>query len=246
MFFLGSLLCCFYFALLAVAPLPPPAAPGTDACGPFDHTGDAGFNTCSASVVAVGDPAPYGIICGRDSSMKISAKIRYCIDSAQDLCRRLVLKEFAAGEWHWTGDNMRPPCRVGIYLPATPGSAPIPNYNRCLNKIFQPMIMGCIYRGGFQVATVNLAALPNTSPGQESSGKAVNAGYPSYVVSPKALWYSNHPVATPNVYGSPIDGVQGLNLNYTSLPGWPSLDQDVVDRFQREAAEAVSNGSAAG
>ncbi|KAI4175438.1 MAG: hypothetical protein LQ343_001637 [Gyalolechia ehrenbergii] len=244
MSFLGSLLCCFYFALVAVALGPPPAAPGTDACGPFDHTGDAGFNTCSTQVVASGEPEPYGIICGRDSSMKIPTKIKYCMESAQDMCRWLAQNRLVAGEWHWTGDNMMSPCRVGIYLPAGPGSAPSPNYNRCLNSIYQPMIMGCIYQGAFKVATVNLAALPDISKG--SSGKAVNAGYPSYAVSPKAMWYSKVPVATPNVYGDPNGGVQGQSVNYSAVTGYPGSSDYNYPQLAREAADAVSNGSAAG
>ncbi|KAI4182029.1 MAG: hypothetical protein L6R41_006259 [Letrouitia leprolyta] len=242
MFFLALLLYAVSFTLLTSALVPPPAAPGTDACGPFDHTGDAGFSTCKTPVAGSSGPAPYGIICGRDPSIKPRTKIEWCANSAVTMCGLLVTGKLNAGEWHWTPDNARSACRVGIFLPSGPGADPLPNYTRCLNQIFQPMIIGCIYQGPYKVATVNLAALPDVS--KNFSGRAVNAGYPSYVVSPKALYPSNYPAATANVYGDPVSGVESANIkNYTAIPGFPNWDWDVVNSIMRDLAIAASNGT---
>lgn len=158
------------------------------------------------------------------------------------MCTFLVTGQLTRGEWHWTGDNMMSACRVGIFLPTGPGAAPLPNYTRCLNQIFQPMVIGCIYQGPYKVATVNLAALPDVS--KNFSGRAVNAGYPSYVISPKALFHSNFPVATPNVYGDPNGGVESVPIkNYTAIPNWPYMSQEDLARIERELADAASNGT---
>lgn len=231
----GSLLCCFYFAILVVAPLPPPASPGTDACGPFDHTGDAGFSTCTTSVVP-GGPAPYGIICGRDSNITIPIKIDKCGAPAASMCANLIQGKLSVGEWHWSPDNFNLQCRVGMYLSAEPSSAPLPNYKRCLDQIYQPMIMSCI-NARYNVATVNIRALPDYTT--NFTGLAVNPGYPSFIVSPMALYASTFPVATPGIFGSPncgVDGVTDPTVNATV--GW-----DAWCAAQRAAAIRVSSGN---
>ena len=124
---------------------------------------------------------------------------------------------------------------MGVYLSPEPGAAPLPNYRRCLNQIFQPMVVSCI-NNRFNVATVNIRALPNSTT--MDSGQAVNPGYPSFIVSPMALYASTYPVATPLVYGSPVDGVEGVwDTNYTGYPGEGNYDQ-----VQRAAALLVSSG----
>ncbi|KAL8824607.1 MAG: hypothetical protein Q9170_008103, partial [Blastenia crenularia] len=230
MFLFESLLCCFYLAILAVAPLPPPASPGTDACGPFDHTGDAGFSTCTSSVVP-GGPSPYGIVCGKDSSVTVSIKIDSCAKRAQDMCYKLADGKLNAGEWHWSYDLDRPSCRMGVYLSPEAGAAPLPNYRRCLNQIYQPMVMSCV-NAKYNVATVNIKALPDYTA--NNPGLTVNPGYHAFIVSPMALYYSTNPLATPGVFGSPVDGVESVwDKNYTGYPGDGSYNA-----IQRAAALA--------
>ncbi|KAL8721798.1 MAG: hypothetical protein Q9225_001598 [Loekoesia sp. 1 TL-2023] len=234
----GSLLCCFYFAILVVAPLPPPASPGTDACGPFDHTGDAGFSTCTTSVVP-GGPAPYGIVCGRDSNITIPIKIDRCGGVAANMCAMLIQGKLSAGEWHWTADNLRAPCRAGIYLSAEPSSAPLPNYKRCLDQIYQPMIMSCV-NARYNVATVNIRQLPDYTT--NFAGQAVNPRYPSFIISPMALYNSTSPVATPGVFGDPACGVDGVWDSSVN----PNIGWDAYCAAQRAAAVRVSSGSSGG
>ncbi|KAL8924272.1 MAG: hypothetical protein Q9172_002745 [Xanthocarpia lactea] len=200
---LRNILSCVYFALLVVAPLPPPASPGTDACGPFDHQGDAGFNTCFSSVVP-GGPAPYGIVCGIESSVTTNLTKDVCGKAASEMCLDFSRGKLEPGEWHWTGDGITNLCRVGIFPPKGTAIAPIPNYRRCLNQIMQPMVLSCIDTK-YNVATVNIRSLPDVAT--SFTGEPVNPGYPSYIVSPMALYYSSYPPATPNVWGSPTAGI---------------------------------------
>ncbi|KAI4126102.1 MAG: hypothetical protein LQ338_003938 [Usnochroma carphineum] len=206
MFVLQTLFYCLHLAFLVIAQLPPPASPGTDACGPFDHTRDAGFSTCTASVVP-GGPSPYGISCGRDSSITVPIKTGSCATSAMRMCYTLATTGFDAGEWHWTGDMAGSPCRVGLFLSAAESAAPIPNYRRCLNQIFQPMVFSCVTHQ-HNVATVNIKQLPDYT--RNFSGATVNPGYHAFAVAPTALFYSNDPLATPGYFGSPLYGVTGL------------------------------------
>lgn len=209
MFARNLLLLCLHLFSVAVAQapqppqlpqLPPPAAPGTDACGPFDHRGDAGFSTCDTSVVP-GGPKAYGIVCGSDNSIPIQTKTTPCARAAQGMCTRLVEGDLKTGGWEWSKDSPRATCRIGIFISNIMGAAPVPNYKRCLNQIFAPMIQGC-FRGGFNIATVNLAELPDFTT--NFSGRAVNEGYHAYVVSPRALFYStDDPNVTPGVFGDP-------------------------------------------
>ncbi|KAL9601857.1 MAG: hypothetical protein Q9219_002209 [cf. Caloplaca sp. 3 TL-2023] len=245
MFLFGSIFCSFYFAVLVVAPLPPPASPGTDACGPFDHTGDATVSTCSSAVTS-GGPAPYGTVCGIDSNITIPTRISWCAGTAQSLCYMLGDGQLTPGEWHWTADGLQAPCRAGIYLSNQPGAAPRPNYRRCLNQIFQRMIYGCI-DGTHNVATVNIRELPNVA--RDNPGRAVNAGYHSYILSPMALWPSQYPPATANVYGDPRKGVRSVSPNLTTAynggpwdPKKIEYDSDEFWRPYREAAIRASSG----
>lgn len=199
-----SLLYFLHLASLVVAPLPPPASPGTDACGPFDHAGDAGFSTCMASVVP-GGSAPYGIVCGKDSSITIPIKSKSCATSAQLMCYTLAEGMLAAGEWHWTSDTAQTACRVGMFLSAAVGAAPLPDFKRCLNQIYQPMVFSCV-NNKYNIATVNIKRLPDYT--QNFTGQMVNAGYHAFVVSPTALFYDQG--VTPGVFGSPVSGILEL------------------------------------
>ncbi|KAL8649390.1 MAG: hypothetical protein Q9210_004435, partial [Variospora velana] len=192
------LLCLNLFSV-AIAQLPPLPAPGTDACGPFDHRGDAGYSTCMASVTGDG-PRPYGIVCGTDATITVPLKTGPCRAAGQAMCIRLVTGDLKAGGWHWSPDNSASPCRIGIFLSGMDGAAPVPNYKRCLNQIYGTMIRTCFQLGN--VATVNLRRLPDYTT--NFSGETVNAGYHAYVVSPKALFYDMEGSAvTPDVFGSP-------------------------------------------
>lgn len=206
MFVLKTLFYCLHLASLVVAPLPPPPSPGTDPCGPFDHTNDAGFSTCTASVIP-GGPSPYGIVCGKDSDITLAVKTGRCAISAQGMCIALAKGELSAGEWHWTGDASATPCRVGVFLAAGDSVAPLPSYKRCLNQIFQPLVFSCL-NSRYNIGTVNLKQLPDYT--KNFSGLAVNPGYHSYVMAPTALFYSTFPEATPGVFGSPLYGIAGL------------------------------------
>ncbi|KAL8693647.1 MAG: hypothetical protein Q9218_001557 [Villophora microphyllina] len=194
------------FNTLITALQPPPAAPGTDACGPFDHLNDAGFSTCTSAVVP-GGPAPYGIVCGHDDSITVQIRKDTCARSAKYMCYWLVTNALVSGEWHWTADYDLTDCRVGIYLSALPGAAPRPNYRRCLNQIFQPLVMSCV-TSKYNVGTVNIKSLPDFT--KNDTGQTVNPGYHAYIVSPMALYYSTVPAATPGVFGSPQAGVTGI------------------------------------
>ncbi|KAI4200626.1 MAG: hypothetical protein LQ350_003766 [Teloschistes chrysophthalmus] len=209
--------------VLVTALVPPPAAPGTDACGPFEHQNDAGFSTCTSAVVP-GGPAPYGIVCGHDDSITVQVRQNTCARSAKYMCYWLVTGSLNAGEWHWTADDDLTDCRAGIFLSAQLGAAPKPNYRRCLNQIFQPLVMSCV-TSKYNVGTVNIRALPDYT--KNDTGQTVNAGYHAYIISPMALYYSKIPFATPGVFGSPSAGVAGIG-NQTN---------------RGEAAAAASSGN---
>lgn len=209
MFGLPAVLSCLYFALVVVAPLPPPASPGTDACGPFNHQGDAGFDTCFASVVP--GAGPYGIVCGTDSAVTQGITLDSCATTAKAMCTLLVTNQLTTGEWHWSGDDYNgPPCRVGIYLSTDIAGAPVPNYRRCLNQIFQPLVLSCI-KPPYNVGTVNLRQLPNVT--NVFAGETINPAYPAYVVSPTALYHSINPPATANCFGNPAYGFSKNEIN---------------------------------
>ncbi|KAL8811219.1 MAG: hypothetical protein Q9223_001064 [Gallowayella weberi] len=214
MFLLATLLSCVCFVILVVAPPPPPAR-GTDACGPFNHQGDAGFSTCESPVVP-GGPAPYGIVCGNDSAITEPIPWEACGLAAQTMCFQLSTAGLSAGEWHWTRDNNRALCRVGLYLSLDPSGAPLPNYRRCLNQILQPIIKSCVIAGnGYNVGTVNVLRPPDAISGDP--GERVNQAYPAYIVSPMALFYSSYPPATANVWGDPNSATTGT---MSDNPDW--------------------------
>ncbi|KAL8771321.1 MAG: hypothetical protein Q9209_003226 [Squamulea sp. 1 TL-2023] len=234
MFSLKVIVSSLYFALVVVAPLPPPASRGTDACGPFNHQGDAGFNTCFASVVP-GGPAPYGIVCGRDSSVERNLTTDNCGKAAKSMCSRMASGELSKGEWHWTGDHTNSLCRVGIFLSTDPAGAPQPNYRRCLNQIFQPMVFSCI-NDRYNVATVNIRQLPNVTLAY--TGETVNSAYPAYIVSPMALYHSADPPATANVFGDPAFPVD----RYAVEPAFQG--QNSTQSNQAAIQNAASAGTA--
>ncbi|KAL8952574.1 MAG: hypothetical protein Q9222_001528 [Ikaeria aurantiellina] len=207
--FLTPFLPALFFAYLAIAQLPPPASPGTDACGPFNHENDAGFSTCTASVIP-GGPAPYGIVCGRDSAVSILIKQDDCAKACQSICLLLVQNQLSAGEWHWSADSLATGCRAGVYLSNEVSRAPLPNYRRCLNQIYQPLVLSCV-NTRYNIGTVNIRQPPDANT--NFTGEVVNSGYPAFIVSPLALYYSSMPVAHPGVFGSPITGVEGVTNN---------------------------------
>ncbi|KAL8654016.1 MAG: hypothetical protein Q9226_003603 [Calogaya cf. arnoldii] len=238
MFSLKTVICCLNFALLAVAPLPPPAPPGIDPCGPFNHQGDAGFNTCFSAVVP-GGPAAYGIVCGTDDAVTVRITVDKCASAAAGMCRQMATGALSTGEWHWTEDYNGPQCRVGVFLPTDIAGAPVPNYRRCLNQIFQPLILSCMNNPPFNVGTVNILQLPNvTIP---FAGETVNPSYPAYVVSPMALYHSVDPPATANVFGDPASGFSVAALR---------RQQRLIDQNQQQQnqsnAEAVNVAGGAG
>ncbi|KAI4236032.1 MAG: hypothetical protein L6R40_006278 [Gallowayella cf. fulva] len=203
MFALSALLSALCFAFLVPALVPPPAPPGTDACGPFNHFNDAGFNTCQ-SAVTPGGPAPYGITCATDSAISNKTIIKWeaCAMAAKGMCFSMVQGRFTPGEWHWTSDQGGPECRVGLYIHTDPSGAPQPNYRRCLNQIYQPMVRSCMVPGSrYNVGTVNIARVPDATIGDP--GARVNDAYNAYIVSPMALYPSSQPPATANVWGDP-------------------------------------------
>ncbi|KAL8734502.1 MAG: hypothetical protein Q9166_001402 [cf. Caloplaca sp. 2 TL-2023] len=214
MFLLKTFLPCLYFAFLVAAPLPPPASPNTDACGPFNHQNDAGFNTCFSSVKP-GGPAPYGIVCGRDPAINSVITRDSCASSAKYMCSVMALGRLTPGEWHWTGDGEGAMCRVGVFLSTDVSAAPLPNYRRCLNQIYQPMVLSCI-TGTHNVGSVNIKQIPDAATG--FPGETVNTGYPAWIVAPMALYYSSYPMATPNVFGTPSEGFTRLSAANSSDP----------------------------
>ncbi|KAL8863974.1 MAG: hypothetical protein Q9174_007499 [Haloplaca sp. 1 TL-2023] len=219
MFLLKPFLSCFLYSWVIFAQtegVPPPAAPGTDACGPFDHRGDAGFTTCTAPLVpnpGRGAPIlPYTYVCGREKNVTVAILSSTCARSASFMCRLLATGQLAAGEWHFTSDYDQTDCRVGMWLPNIAGRAPLPDFNRCLNQIFQPMITNCV-NDEVNFALVNLNQLPDYT--RNFTGEAINAGYPSYVVGPMALYYSTVPPATPAVFGLPSAPYDRIGPNKT-------------------------------
>ncbi|KAL8674357.1 MAG: hypothetical protein Q9168_001217 [Polycauliona sp. 1 TL-2023] len=209
MFSLPTILSCLYFALAVVALMPPPPSPGTDPCGPWNHDGDAGTNTCF-SAVQPGGPLPYGIVCGADSTVVQSITVDACATSAQKMCNMVAAGGMTTEEWHWTGDTGGPTCRVGVWLSGAETRAPVPNYRRCLNQIMQPLILSCVKRP-YNVGTVNIRTLPNTT--NVFTGEVVNVGYTAFVVSPTALYHSVDPPATANVFGDPAAGFDQQSID---------------------------------
>ncbi|KAL8761888.1 MAG: hypothetical protein Q9184_002052 [Pyrenodesmia sp. 2 TL-2023] len=214
MFGLETLLCWLCLSSLTVALVPPPPAPGTDPCGPFDHIGDAGFSTCMSPVVPPG-PAPYGIVCGYDSGVTIQIKQAYCAGSATNMCMDLVMGRITPGQWHWTKDRSQSPCRVGMFISSLASAAPLPNFRRCLNQIYQPLVRSCVTRR-HNIGTVNIASLPDYTT--NNTGVMVNPGYHAYIVSPVALFYAQE--VTPGVWGDPERGAQ-----FTMDPNTTLTDQ---------------------
>ncbi|KAL8890327.1 MAG: hypothetical protein Q9215_002497 [Flavoplaca cf. flavocitrina] len=232
---LQSVFTCLYFALVVVALLPPPPTPGTDPCGPFDHTGDAGFNTCFSSVTP-GGPAPYGIVCGADGGVTQAIRIDSCAKSARDMCISVAQGDMKPGEWHWTDDYNGPSCRVGVYLSTTIAGAVVPNYRRCLNQVFQPLILSCI-KPPYNVGTVNLRSLPNVT--EVFPGETVNPAYPAYIVAPVAYYHSVDPPATANCFGDPGSGFSQADIeNQQRLRAQRANSTQANDVAAAEAGEA--------
>lgn len=183
------------------APLPKQ----TDPCGPAVQDGTE-FDTCtidpdgsnntngSPFVYYTTDPAYYGVQClpmpkqanpggfanapARQTPVLNTKNCDY-----EKFCTQIHQKDYARGIWHWNTDGGEG-CALGVWLPAGAGAAETPDITRCRDGIYGTMDLYCVDGGNqSQIAAVNLVKLP----GGGATGQQVNAGYPSYIISPEVL-----------------------------------------------------------
>ncbi|KAL8800454.1 MAG: hypothetical protein Q9182_005166 [Xanthomendoza sp. 2 TL-2023] len=191
------------------------ADPTYDPCGPKQQDGTL-FDTCTvdpdgrpnvngSALVYYDDypgvysvnclPFPQNLTAGDNSSfagapMRDTKKLNLtaCEASYQKFCSSIQESEGAhppTGQWIW--NDWSPGCAMGMWLPGNDptGRAPYPDKVRCEYGIFRMMALECgQYEGeDSQIASVNVARFQ----GNGSTGVQVNAGYPSYIISPEVL-----------------------------------------------------------
>ena len=181
-----------------------------DGCGPQNQPLDAP-DTCYLGVTPGPNnginsqqiPAPYGFVCDLDGSQKPLNPID-CEAVIFALCDQLADPAIQRDIWHWVEKGG---CRIGMWLPGSPGSAPPPTIQKCRAQVFEPMVQACgawgtpsrgavtppVNRGSVNI-NVTLGSgsgypaidRPYSIFATEQNGVAVDPGYPSYIIEAPA------------------------------------------------------------
>ncbi len=178
-----------------------------DPCGPLHQDTPDCPNTCNAKVDLVQAPSAYGANCSsrnpsdvHPSGIKaeqIEMAWGNCMSSAQQICRTVDDSSNPTGYWIWSYQTEG--CAVGVYLPSFSGSAPPPSPERCQTLIFEATVDSCSTTTiPSSMGSVNVVSNPPYLMSDISQGAQVNAGYPSYIVSPTMPgWMGNPPAPWP-------------------------------------------------
>jgi len=180
---------------------PPVKRPNGDPCGPTIQNNPDYPNTCNLVPSLAQAPAPYGINCTQTFDIvkypKIGVTWDNCAASLQSICTKMEDSRTMTGYWIWS--ELAAGCALGFFLPSYQGSAPRPSGQRCMN-IFTALVNSCrTTTKPSNVGGINLRAYPTYDPDFwvaggylteeypnniiNATGEAVNAGYPSYMVS---------------------------------------------------------------
>ena len=190
---------CLLLSLLTptafATPDPVPAPVNGDPCGPAVQDTPNYPNTCASAPLLYESPNQYGINCTADlSSSQSQNGIAYenCSASLQSICGKALDTRARRGYWIWS--YLSANCALGFFQPALQGSARLRNYTRC-TEIFTAISDSCSsVVPASVVGSVNLRYFPGhppdsfyqgANPGSwvDYTGEAVNAGYPSYIIS---------------------------------------------------------------
>ncbi|KAL8966750.1 MAG: hypothetical protein Q9197_005809 [Variospora fuerteventurae] len=153
-----------------------------DRCGPSRQSPGT-QSTCNATITHSNEEGVYTANCGTDLGQKID--IGNCLSSEAllEICNRLTDRHVITDRWVWSD---APGCALGFWLPSGDNvSEPAfaPDFNRCMEGIFKPLIDYCRNPGWITVGSVNVKVLPNS----EQNGEAVDPYYPSYIMAPVPL-----------------------------------------------------------
>ncbi len=233
--------------LSASSPATTSAAPTNgDPCGPLIQDNPNYPDTCNVKPATVQSPAAYGVLCSPENPSNYQGtgyihgetqmNWESCMISAKQICADVNNAANPTGYWIWSYQQKG--CAVGIYLPGLPGSAPPPTPERCETLIFQGMVDGCSATAtGNSMASVNLVDKPSYLPSNIAQGSQVNAGYPSYVISPTvpgwlgdpaAPWPNPDSVRNPWLEPRPQVNTGANQINHRDLGGGRR-----TDRFKR-------------
>ncbi|KAL8801149.1 MAG: hypothetical protein Q9182_004654 [Xanthomendoza sp. 2 TL-2023] len=174
-----------------IPPSKPPQVLGTpipllpDPCGPPIGQTDgraASKSTCATSVDAgLPDDNPFKLTCGTDAT-GYTLNMEACRKSVNAACATLAYGRYDQGvgtdRWVWPApENLRSNCTLGFWVPSN--SSLLPNYNRCVDDIYEKMISGCEGDAKANVGSVNLKRLPHRTATERDTGESVNPSYPS-------------------------------------------------------------------
>lgn len=169
-----------------------------DPCGPQRQDTPNYPNTCNAKVDLVQSPAAYGVNCSSadpsyDQTKKTVTPMGWgnCASSISNICSGIGNSSNPTGYWIWSYQTEG--CAVGVFLPPYQGSAPPPSTERCETLIFEAIVDSCSTTTiPSSMGSVNVVTIPDYMEGT-SQGAQVNAGYPSYIVSPNLPYYMGMP-----------------------------------------------------
>ncbi|KAL8749062.1 MAG: hypothetical protein Q9199_007923 [Rusavskia elegans] len=156
-----------------------------DRCGPANQVPGTP-STCNATVTP-GPPGVYKVNCIRYDQVQATLNQNNCLLAATDICNKLTAPQVQKDQWVWSNPAFLS-CALGFWLPSGPNgtdAAFAPDFNRCMTGIFQPMTRTCTnqFASWQNAGSVNLKVLPSST----TTGEAVNALYPSYVIAPQQL-----------------------------------------------------------
>ncbi len=155
-----------------------------DRCGPANQVPGTP-STCNATVTP-GLNGVYKVNCIRNQEIQASLNGNNCLLAATDICNKITASHVTRNQWIWSNPAFLS-CALGFWLPSGNGTdaAFPPDFNRCMQGIYRPMISTCTnqFASWQNAGSVNL----KTMPGATSTGEAVDAMYPSYVIAPQAL-----------------------------------------------------------
>ncbi len=206
-----------------------------DPCGPLIQDNPNYPDTCDAQPATVQSPAAYGVLCSSENPSNYQGTDYIhgenlmnwdsWMISAKQICSDVNNSSNPTGYWIWS--YQQDGCAVGIYLPGLPGSAPPPTPGRCETLIFQGMVDSCSATAtASSMASVNLVNNPSYLASNTAQGSQVNAGYPSYIISPTMPRWLGHPAApwpspdsvrNPWLQGRPRVYTGANDINYKGL-----------------------------
>ncbi|KAI4287438.1 MAG: hypothetical protein L6R35_003299 [Caloplaca aegaea] len=152
-----------------------------DRCGPSRQSPGT-QSTCNATITKLNINGVYTANCYNPFEQSLS--IGTCrSDALLDICNRLTDRHVISDRWVWSDVSG---CALGFWLPSGDNfSEPAfaPDFNRCMEGIFTPLMDYCSDPAWNTVGSVNVKVLPDS----EQNGEAVDPYYPSYIMAPEPL-----------------------------------------------------------